>query len=43
MTKEEIIEELEQMRDNGCGVVEMWEFVEENTDLDPTIFADYLL
>lgn len=43
MDKKELIENLEEMSECGCGVVEMWEFIEDNSDLDPTEFAMYLM
>lgn len=42
MTKEEILQELQDMEDCDCSIVEMWEFVEDNSDLDPTeIFMSF--
>lgn len=35
MTKEEVIEECQEMMDNGADAVEIFEWVEDNTDLDP--------
>lgn len=43
MDRKELIEELQEMAENGCGVVEMWEYIEDNSDLDPTEFAMYLM
>ena len=36
MTKEELIEELEILIENGADMVEVFEWVEDNTDSDPT-------
>lgn len=35
MDKDELIETVNDMIDNGCGMVEVFEFIEDNTDLDP--------
>ncbi len=35
MTREECIEECQELIDNGADQVEVFEFVEDNTDLDP--------
>ena len=35
MTKEEVLQECRQMMDNGADQVEIFEWVEDNTDLDP--------
>lgn len=35
MTKTEIIEECENMIDSGVGIVEVFEWLEDNTDVDP--------
>lgn len=35
MTKQEAIEECQEMIDNGADRVEIFEWVEDNTDLDP--------
>ena len=35
MTKQELLQELQDMQDNGCGIVELWEFIEYNSDFDP--------
>ena len=35
MTKEECLEECREMIDYGADSVEIFEFVEDNTDLDP--------
>ena len=36
MNKKEIIKECIEMMDNGADVVEIFEWVEDNTDVDPT-------
>ena len=35
MTRQEVIEECEQLIDNGADQLEVFEWVEDNTDLDP--------
>lgn len=35
MTRDEVITECNQMKDNGADMVEIFEWVEDNTDLDP--------
>lgn len=35
MTKEEVLEQCREMMDNGADQVEIFEWVEDNTDLDP--------
>lgn len=35
MDKDELIEIIDEMINNGCGMVEVFEFIEDNTDLDP--------
>jgi hypothetical protein len=35
MTKEEVLQECREMMDNGADQVEIFEWVEDNTDLDP--------
>ena len=35
MTREECIKECQEMMDNGSDQVEIFEWVEDNTDLDP--------
>ncbi len=34
-TKEEIIDECVEMFENGAGSIEILEFIEEHTDIDP--------
>lgn len=43
MSYDEIIKELEILTENNASVLELWEFIESNTDLDPMEFADYLV
>ena len=40
MTKKEIINECLEMIDNGADMVEIFEWVEDNTDLDPALIID---
>lgn len=35
MTREEVLEQCREMVDNGADQVEIFEWVEDNTDLDP--------
>ena len=35
MTREEVLQECREMMDNGADQVEIFEWVEDNTDLDP--------
>lgn len=35
MNKQEVIKECQEMMDNGADQVEVFEWVEDNTDLDP--------
>ena len=35
MNRQEVIEECQEMTDNGADQVEIFEWVEDNTDLDP--------
>ena len=35
MTKEEVLQECREMMDNGADQVEIFEWVEDNPDLDP--------
>ena len=36
MDKNELIEIVNDMINNGCGMVEVFEFIEDNSDLDPS-------
>lgn len=40
---EELLEELSEMIDNGCGIVEVFEYIEDNTDEDPTEYIAKLM
>lgn len=40
MTKKEIVKECINLIDNGVGMVEIFEYIEENTDLDPAEIID---
>ena len=39
----ELLEELNEMIDNGCGMVEIFEHIEDNTDEDPTLYIMALM
>ena len=40
---EELLEELSEMIDNGCSMVEVFEYIEDNTDEDPTEYITKLM
>ena len=40
---EELLEELNEMIDNGCDMVEVFEHIEDNTDEDPTLYIMALM
>lgn len=40
---EEIIEEVEQLMENGAGIVEIFEYIQDNTDIDPAIIIEKLV
>ena len=40
---EELLEELNEMIDNGCSMVEIFEYIEDNTDEDPTVYIMSLM
>lgn len=40
---EELLEELNEMIDNGASMVEVFEYIEDNTDEDPTIYINHLM
>ena len=40
---EELLEELQEMMDNGCGLLEIFEYIQYNTDEDPGIYIDALM
>lgn len=42
MTQQEVIEECQAMMDNGADMVEVFEWVEDNTDLDPAFIIGEL-
>lgn len=42
MTKKEVLNECKEMIDNGADMLEIFEWVEDNTDLDPTEVVNYL-
>ena len=39
----ELLEELNEMIDNGCSMVEVFEYIEDNTDEDPTLYIMALM
>lgn len=42
MGKQEVIKECQEMMDNGADQVEIFEWVEDNTDLDPAFIIGEL-
>lgn len=42
MTKKELIKECEQFIEEGCDIVEIFEYIEDNSDLDPTEIVDII-
>ena len=40
---EELLEEIREMIDNGCGTLEIFEYIEDNTDEDPTEYITELM
>lgn len=38
----ELLEELNELIDNGADMVEVFEYIEDNTDLDPTMIINEL-
>ena len=40
---EELLEELSEMIDNGASMVEVFEYIEDNTDEDPTEYIAKLM
>lgn len=42
MNREECIKECQELIDNGADQVEVFEFVGDNTDLDPVDIISYL-
>lgn len=42
MTKKELIQECIQLIEEGCDIVEVFEYIEDNSDLDPTEIIDII-
>ena len=40
---EDLLEEIREMIDNGCSMVEVFEYIEDNTDEDPTEYITELM
>ena len=38
----ELLDELNELIDNGADMVEVFEYIEDNTDLDPTAIINEL-
>ena len=39
----ELLEELNEMIDSGCSMAEVFEYIEDNTDEDPTLYIMALM
>lgn len=39
---EELLEELNDMLESGCGCIEVLEWLQDNTDLDPFLYISKL-
>ena len=42
MTKEELIEELEILIENGADLIEVFEYIEDNSDFDPAEIIEFV-
>lgn len=40
MNKKEVLKECKELMDNGCDMVEIFEWIEDNTDFDPAEIID---
>lgn len=40
---EELIEEVEQLMENGAGIIEIFEYIQDNTDVDPALIIEKLV
>lgn len=40
---EELINEVEQLMENGAGIIEIFEYIQDNTDVDPALIIEKLL
>lgn len=40
---QELLEELQEMMENGCGLLELFEYLQDNTDVDPTAYIIALM
>lgn len=39
---EQLLEELEELMDNGAGMIEIFEYIQDNTDEDPAKYISLL-
>lgn len=39
---QDLLEELEEMYENGAGSIEIYEYIEDNTDQDPCLYISEL-
>lgn len=39
---EQLLEELEELMDNGAGMIEIFEYIQDNTDEDPVKYISLL-
>lgn len=42
MTKEELISELEILIENGADIIEVFEYIEDNSDFDPAEIIEFV-
>lgn len=40
---QDIIDEVEQLMENGAGIIEIFEYIQDNTDIDPALIIQELV
>lgn len=40
---DELVNEVEQLMENGAGIVEIFEYIQDNTDVDPALIIEKLV
>lgn len=40
---QDLLDELIEMFENGAGSVEIWEYIEDNTDQDPCLYIQEMM
>ena len=40
---EELVDEVEQLMENGEGIIEIFEYIQDNTDEDPALIIEKLV